>query len=243
MLIAGPTEILDRGQQAGREDAQRRRHAAASDGLGARRDLKSPGRRPPPTGARIRAARPARSVTLSPGAARLPPAASHRADRRAADQMPAARRLQRKDAGHGRRDRERAGWNLQPRRLPPRQRELRRQIAQIGLARQEAEHVDVIGDRAVPLDHLGRRKAGRGRRRRRDRAPGSRRSRPAAATAARPSSRSAGPASAERCVPERRRRQHQRIVVHQQRAEGRHALDHAVELRSFRRARQRQHPR
>ena len=80
--------------------------------------------------------------------------------RRAPDEMPAARRLHREDAGHRRGDRERAGRNLQARRFAPRQRQLRRQVAQIGQARQEAEHVDVIGDGAVPLDHLRRRETG-----------------------------------------------------------------------------------
>src|SRR5205807_6474589 len=68
--------------------------------------------------------------------------------------------FKREDAGHRRRNCERAGRYLQSWNLAPLQRELGRYIAHIGLAGKETEHVDMVCDPAVPLDHLPRRQTG-----------------------------------------------------------------------------------
>ena len=109
---------------------------------------------------RIRAATPARSRPCRPAAAA---AATRRARRSHSGTGQRPIRCQPHGVSAGKmqvmrhRDRHRSGRNFHPRRLPPRQRELVRDVAQVGLPGQESEHVDVIGRRAVALDHLRRR--------------------------------------------------------------------------------------
>ena len=161
MLIAGPAEILDRGQQAGREDAQRRRSCRRSHACVRRARCSSV-----PSAALASRSSYSRSdtganVTCVAGREqrRRPPGRrlhSGTGDRPMRCQPHG--RLQRKDAGHRHGDGERAGRDLQPRRLAPRQASSAG-TRPVGLPRQEAEHIDVI-DRAVPLDDLSGRETG-----------------------------------------------------------------------------------
>ena len=79
--------------------------------------------------------------------------------RGAADEVPAAGALQRVDGGQGGGDGDGAGRHGGARGGAARQHQLGRQVAEVGVAGQEAHHVDVVGDGAVALDHLVRREA------------------------------------------------------------------------------------
>ncbi len=75
--------------------------------------------------------------------------------RRAPQDVPAAGALQRIDHGHGHGDGDGAARHLEARILPARQLELLGQAAEIGQTRQESHHVDVVCCAAVALDDLG----------------------------------------------------------------------------------------
>ncbi len=76
---------------------------------------------------------------------------------RAPDQVPAAGALQRVDGRQRGGDGDGAWRHLGARVLPARQRQLRRQVAHVGVARQEPHHVDVIGRGAVAFGDFVRR--------------------------------------------------------------------------------------
>ena len=129
VLIADAAAILDRRQQAGRDDAQATVSCGGvPDVVGRRHDSSAPSAALASRSSYSRSETGAKP-TLSPGCSSgidAPRLMSHSGTGRAPDQMPAARRLRREDAGHGHRDRDRAGRDFQPRRLPPRQRKLGR---------------------------------------------------------------------------------------------------------------------
>jgi len=75
-------------------------------------------------------------------------------DRRAAEQVPAARRGQALDAGLDAADRDRAGRRQQPRRLPPRHVQGFVEAAEIGPARREADHGDLVVAARMPGDDV-----------------------------------------------------------------------------------------
>src|SRR6516165_4170080 len=79
------------------------------------------------------------------------------AHRRAAEEIPAARRRNALDAGLHAAYGDRSGGRLEPRVLPARRRELGIEPAEIGVARQGAEHIDaVISAREARVYFAGR---------------------------------------------------------------------------------------
>ena len=244
LLISRASKVLYRGHQTRCKEVQRRAHAAAptvagvvagdADGAlwGLRQKLLKFAQRDRPQSYLVAGGE--QRARLRP---RLP-----QCNRGASDHMPAAGGFQREDAGHGRCDCERAGRYSQSWSLAPLQRKLGRQVAHIGLARKKTQHVDMIVDAAVALDHLLRREA----RARRDlleiRAEG-----PIVAHGKRPhAARQLAylqiahhqfDVRNQRC-----RRKDQWIVIHHERAEGGHRLDDAHEMLVVDAARQRQNP-
>ena len=83
--------------------------------------------------------------------------------RRAANQLPAAGRHQRIDAGLAAADADGAGRHRQTRLSAARRRQLFRHAAQIGETRLKAEEIDHVGRRRVAFHHLPRRHAGMAR--------------------------------------------------------------------------------
>ena len=185
------------------------------------------------------------NVTLSPAASNAGGAFAHvpQGGRRAREDVPAARTLLRIDDRHGHGDGNGAARHLHARVLAPRQRELGRQTSEIGQARQEAHHVDELDGLAVALDDLGDAEAG---------ALGDLGEIEAEALIV-----AGGDAPAPACdlgglqalqqrrdgVLQIRMGKLQGIVVHHERAEGRHHLDDAREPRGLQLLPQRQHER
>src|SRR5215469_14664801 len=148
-------------------------------------------------------------------------------DRRHADQMPPARALIGIDRGQCGGDRDRPCGHPDPRVGAPRQRQLGRQITQIGKAREKPDHVYVIAYAAVQRRHVPGCEPGKARHLCQiggvlalitDRHPpegGGTARLPLAIEQARDRILEIGPAG------------HQRIVVHHQRAKGRDGLNEA----------------
>jgi hypothetical protein len=119
----------------------------------------------------IEAVEPRRVDRLEPDAVarlkeedRLPPR-HERPDRRAAEKVPAGRRLDGSHQGLHAPDGDRAGRRFQAGRDAPRSRDRRVESAEVGKARQEADHVHLVRRRGVKIDQLGWRDPVRGRRR------------------------------------------------------------------------------